>query len=135
MKRSQPPPRLRDLLEHPRRSIVDPRPAIERLDQKLQQVEIAEEAIQEEGRIFPMVTKAYMSAMRAEMRPDGSLPPIPVVRFPERVNDAEEWSRRCRAWQRPPSTIEWPDDGDTDPSPSSWDGTIRPCHSDIANDS
>ena len=119
MKRTEPVPRLRDLLTHRRRSILDPGPAIERLDRKLQQVEISEEATQEEGRIFPMVTKAYMSAMRAEMRPDGSLPPIPVVRFPERVNDAEEWSTRCRAWQRSPSTIEWPDEGDTDPSSSS----------------
>jgi len=117
MKLTEPPSRLGDLLEDRRRSIFDS--AMERLHRERQQAEILEEVIQEEGRIFPMVTKAYMSAMRPEMRADGSLPPIPVVRFPERVNDAEEWSRRCRAWQRPPLTIEWPDEGDTDPSSSS----------------
>jgi anti-sigma regulatory factor (Ser/Thr protein kinase) len=105
MKLTEPPPRLGDLLDHRRRSIFDPGPAIERLDRELQHVEILEEVVHEEGRIFPMVTKAYMPAMRVERRPDGSLPPVLVVRFPERV-DAEEWSKRCRAWQRPPSPIE-----------------------------
>jgi hypothetical protein len=118
MKRTEPRPRLGDLLDHRRRPIFDLWPAIERLNQELQQVEILEEAIQEEGWIFPMVTKAYMPAMQAERRLDGSLPPVRVVRFPERVDDAEEWSKRCRAWQRPPSTIEWPDTRDTDPSSS-----------------
>jgi hypothetical protein len=118
MRRTEPPPRLGDLMNHRRRSIFDLWPAIERLHQELQQVEILEEAIQEEGRIFPMVTKAYMPAMRAERRPDGSLPPVRVVRFPQRVEDAEEWSKRCRAWQRPPSPIELADTADTDPSSS-----------------
>jgi hypothetical protein len=112
MKLTEPPSRLGDLLEDRRRSIFDT--AIERLHRELQHVEILEEVVHEEGRIFPMVTKAYMPAMRAERRPDRSLPPVLVVRFPERVEDAEEWSERCRAWQRPPSTIEWPETPDTD---------------------
>jgi hypothetical protein len=118
MKRTGPPPRLGDLLDHRRRSIFDLRSAIERLDRQLQPVEIREEAIQEAGRIFPMVTKAYMPATGKETRPDGSLPRVGVVRFPERLEDAEEWSKRCRAWERPPSTIEWLDRKDTDPSSS-----------------
>jgi hypothetical protein len=114
MKFTASPRRLGDLLDHRRRSIFDP--AIERLHRQVQQVDIPPEAIQEEGRIFPMVTKAYMPGMRAERRPDGSLPPVLVVRFPERVEDAEEWSKRCRAWQRQLSTIELPDIPDTDPA-------------------
>ena len=114
MKHTESPSRLGDLLERPRRSIFDP--AIERLHRELQQVEILEEAIHEEGRIFSMVAKAYMPAMRAEARPDGSLSPVLVVRFPERVEDTEEWSKRCRAWQRPASPIEWTATSDTDPS-------------------
>ena len=109
MKLTEAPSRLGDLLEDRRRSIFDA--AMERLQRERQQAEILEEVIQEEGRIFPMVTKAYMPAMRVETRPDGSLPPVLVVRFPERVEDAEEWSKRCRAWQRPPSPIEWPTHG------------------------
>src|SRR5262249_10229594 len=100
------------------RSIFDPGPAIERLNRELQRVEILEEVIHEEGRIFPMVAKAYTPAMRAETRPDGSLPPVLVVRFPERIEDAEEWSKRCRAWQRRPSPINCTDTRDTDPSSS-----------------
>src|SRR5262249_2158258 len=106
-------PRVGDLLDNRRGSILDP--AIERLHRERQQVEIREEVSHEHGRSFRMVAKAYPPGMRAETRPDGSLAPVLVVRFPERVEDAEEWSKRCRAWQRPPSPIESTDTQDTDP--------------------
>src|SRR5262249_13342525 len=79
MKLRASPPRVGDLLDTRRGSILDP--AIERLHRERQQVEILDEVIHEEGRIFPMVAKAYMPAMRAEVRPDGSLSPVLVVRF------------------------------------------------------
>jgi hypothetical protein len=71
---------------------------------------------QEDGRIFPTVTKSYMPGRQTETAPDGSLSPVLVVRFPIPVEDREEWSKQCKAWQRPPSTIQLPDTG-TDPPP------------------
>src|SRR4051812_11187605 len=53
------PPLVRDLLERRGRSILDPWPAIERLDRELEMVEILEEPAQEDGRVFPIVTKVY----------------------------------------------------------------------------
>jgi hypothetical protein len=106
------PPLVRDLLERRGRSILDPWPAIERLDRELEMVEILEEPAQEDGRIFPIVTKVYLSATRrpVERELDGSLPPVPVVRFPVIVEDPEEWSRHCRAWREAHPSIETTDE-------------------------
>jgi hypothetical protein len=116
MKHGERPPRMRDLLEGRRRSLFDPSPAIERLYRELERVEILEEVAQEDGRIFPTVTKSYMPGRQTETVPDGSPSPVLVVRFPIPVEDREEWSKQCKAWQRPPSTIQLPDTG-TDPPP------------------
>ena len=111
MKRRERPSRMRDLLEGRRRSVFDPSPAIEQLHRELEHVEILEQVTQEDGRIFPTVTKAYMPGRPTETAPDGSLLPVLVVRFPVPVEDREDWSKQCKAWQRPPSTIQLPDTG------------------------
>src|SRR5437867_12020857 len=81
MKVQQRPLWIRDLLDGRRRSVFDLTPAIERLNRELQHVEILEEAKQEAGRIFPIVTKAFMPGQHAERQFDGSVAPILVVRF------------------------------------------------------
>ena len=75
------PPIMRELLEPRRRSPLDPRPAIERLDRELEARETIEETAKEADRVFPTVTKAYRSGM-PETPNDGSRPPLLVVRFP-----------------------------------------------------
>jgi hypothetical protein len=94
-------PLMRDLLERRGRSILDAWPAIERLDRELETVEILAGPTQEGDRIFPIVTKTYSAGTRrpVERGPDGSLPPVLVVRFPVVVQDPEEWSRQCKAWR------------------------------------
>jgi hypothetical protein len=114
MKHRERPRRMRDLLESRRRSVFDPSPAIEQLHRELEHEEILEEVMREDGRIFATVTKVYMPGRQTETAPDGSLPPVLVVRFPVPVEDREEWSKQCKAWQRPRSTIPLPDTG-TDP--------------------
>jgi hypothetical protein len=105
------PPRMRDLLERRPRSIFDPWPAIERLDRELELVEIVDEPTLEGDRIFPVVTKAFLTGRHraAERLPDGSLPPIVVVRFPVVVDDAEDWSRQCKAWREAHPIMDTPD--------------------------
>ena len=92
------PPIMRELLEPRRRSPLDPRPAIERLDRELEARETIEETAKEADRVFPTVTKAYRSGM-PETPNDGSRPPLLVVRFPVTVEDTAEWSRQCKAWR------------------------------------
>jgi hypothetical protein len=109
MKAKEWPLRLGDLLNGRRRSVFDLTPAIDRLNLELDHVDIVEEATEVTGRIFQIVTKAFIPGLRAERQLDGSFAPFLVVRFPTPVDDRDEWSRRCKGWKRPPSTIEVPD--------------------------
>src|SRR5262245_10663744 len=113
------PLRIRDLLDGRRPSVFDLTPAIDRMNLELQPLEILEEAKLEAGRIFPIVTKAFMPGQIAEKPLDGSLAPIRVVRFPTPVDDRDLWAKRCQAWQRPASTIAIPDAEDDGPEPDS----------------
>ena len=115
MKVQQRPLRIRDLLDGRRPSVFDLTPAIDRLNRELQHVEMVEEPKQEAGRIFPIITKAFMPGQHAERQFDGSFAPILVVRFPTPVDDLDEWSKRCKEWQRPPINIEIPDTEDSGP--------------------
>jgi hypothetical protein len=92
---------MRDLLERRPRSILDPWPAIERLDRELEQVTILGEPTRGDNRIFPVMTKPFLTPTnRPSARlPDGTLPPLLVVRFPVIVEDATEWSQQCKAWR------------------------------------
>src|SRR5262249_52324703 len=96
MKSIELPPLMRDLLERRPRSIMDPWPAIERLDRELERAAILEEPILEEGRIFPLETKVSPTPTDriAARLPDGAWAPLVVVRFPVIVEDATDWARR-----------------------------------------
>ena len=101
MKFRELPPLMRDLLERRPRSTIDPWPAIERLDRELELVAIVEEPMREDHRIFPIVTKAFLTPMdrSAARLSNGTRPPLLVVRVPVIVEDPTEWSRLCKAWR------------------------------------
>ena len=122
MKIKQRPLRMGDLLDGQRQSVFDLTPAIDRLNRELQHVEIVEGPKQEEGRIFPIITKSLMPGQPAERQFDGSFAPILVVRFPIPVDDRDEWAKRCKEWQRPPVNIEVLDTEDSGPCGIPLDG-------------
>ena len=101
MKFRELPPLMRDLLERRPRSTIDPWPAIERLDRELELVAILEEPNREDNRIFPIVTKAFLTPTdrSAARLSDTTRPPLLVLRFPVIVEDPTEWSQQCKAWR------------------------------------
>src|SRR3954464_8717626 len=114
------PPIMRDLLEPEQRSMFDPWPAIDRLNHDLQVHDLLADPVQDDDRIFPMVTKPYVSQAKSRPGPgpDGTLPPVVAVRFPVVIENLEEGSSQCKSWRQEHPMLETPTEKDIPKKPS-----------------